>query len=256
MSKRAKRPPYSRERKAHALALARIAGAEVASERTHIPVQSIRRWMDAAGVQPGADLPQERLEALRDLAEASVTADLVAGRIRGVQAMTVAGIARRHIAKPQPPGEPEEGAAMREAIDELEGILTARYPGADLPECLSILLAHEWLNGTPTEPDYDSPTAEDVRVDGTATTAVEMSGEEVIASWLATLDALVKDHGSIHAAREWQRAEDHRRLEEQLEQNRINSERAIASSRQAVLDNETRSLLAAAEAFLRESADA
>jgi len=57
--------------------------------------------MDAAGVQPGADLPQERLEALRDLAETTVTRDLVEGRIRGVKAMTVAGIARRHLAKAQ-----------------------------------------------------------------------------------------------------------------------------------------------------------
>jgi transposase-like protein len=102
MTKRAKRSPYTRERKAEALALARIAGAEVASERSHIPVQTIRRWMDAAGIQPGADLPQDRLEALRDLAEATVTRDLVEGRVHGVQAMTVAGIARRHIAKPSP----------------------------------------------------------------------------------------------------------------------------------------------------------
>jgi transposase-like protein len=68
MTKRAKRSPYTRERKAEALALARIAGAEVASERSRIPVQTIRRWMDAAGVQSGTELPQERLETLRDVA--------------------------------------------------------------------------------------------------------------------------------------------------------------------------------------------
>jgi len=50
-------------------------------------------------------------------------------------------------------------------------------------------------------------------------------------SWLATLAGLVEEHGSLEAAHEWQRAEEHRRLEEQLERNRINSERAIASSR-------------------------
>jgi hypothetical protein len=112
MSKRAERSPYTRERKGEALALARIAGAEVASERSRIPVQTIRRWMDAAGVQPGAELPQERLEALRDLAEATVTRDLVEGRIHGVQAMTVAGIARRHIAKPSPALTDESAPAV------------------------------------------------------------------------------------------------------------------------------------------------
>jgi hypothetical protein len=68
--------------------------------------------MDAAGVQPGADLPQDRLEARRDLAEASVTRDLVEGRIRGVQAMTVAGIARRHIAKSEAATTDGSGSAV------------------------------------------------------------------------------------------------------------------------------------------------
>jgi hypothetical protein len=240
MTKRAKRPPYSRERKAEALALARIAGAEVASDRTHIPVQSIRRWMDAAGVHPGAELPNERLEALRDLAEASVTADLVAGRIRGVQAMTVAGIARRHIAKPPP--QPDPQTSVQEAIDELEAIMADVYPETDLHDILAILLAHERLSGTVTV--------------GTDNPDPDVSGEAVIASWLETLDRLIKEHGSLKAAQEWQHAEDRRRLDEQLERNRINSERAIASSRQAMLDNETRSILAAAEMWLRESADA
>jgi hypothetical protein len=68
--------------------------------------------MDAASLQPGADLPQERLEALRDLAEASVLRDLVDGRIRGVQAMSVAGIARRHIAKAEAASTVQSASAV------------------------------------------------------------------------------------------------------------------------------------------------
>jgi hypothetical protein len=221
MTKRAKRTPYSRERKAQALALARIAGAEVASDRTHIPVQSIRRWMDAAGIQPGADLPEERLEALRDLAESTVTADLVAGRIHGVQAMTVAGIARRHIAKPAPPLDPE--TAEQQEVDRM-----LRELDPDETHDLSlalIALMHALENDNTSDP-------------------------------VAYVNGLITTHGSLEAWRQWQRTEDRRRLDEQLERNRINSERAIASSRQAMLDAETRSLLAAAEAYLRESADA
>jgi hypothetical protein len=233
MTKRAKRAPYTRERRAEALALARIAGAEVASERTHVPVQTIRRWMDAAGIQPGTSLPQERLEALRDLAEASVTRDLVEGRIRGVQAMTVAGIARRHIGKPAPAPQPDEQTTAQQAMDELEAQIDAIYPGVDLSLAIAVLLAHVRLT-------FDD----------------EAEADTSVAGWLDVLARLVEEHGSIEAAEQWQRAEEHRRLEEQLERNRISAERAIASSRQAMLDNETRSLLAAAEAFLRESPDA
>jgi hypothetical protein len=221
MTKRAKRPPDSRERKAQALALARIAGAEVAFERTRIPVQTIRRWMDAAGVQPGADLPQERLDALRDLAEATVTADLVAGRIHGVQAMTVAGIARRHIAKPPPPPDPE--TAAQQDFDRMLREL-------DPDERYDLSLVCMALIHAPEAADVSDP--------------------------VAYVNGLIASHGSLEVWRDWQAAEDERRLEAQLERNRISRDAAIASARQAMLDNETRSLLAAAEAFLRQPADA
>ena len=69
------------------------------------------------------------------------------------------------------------------------------------------------------------------------------------------LDGLVREHGSIEAAEQWQQAEEHRRLEEQLAKNRAHAEAAMASARQAMLDNETKAVLAAAEAFLREGDD-
>ena len=182
MTKRAKRPPYSRERKAQAIALARIAGAEVASERTRIPVQTIRRWMDAAGVQPGAELPQERLEALRDLAEATVTADLVAGRIKGVQAMTAAGIARRHIAKP--PAQPDAPTSAEQEVDRMLREL-------DPDERHDLSLAMVALIHAMEDTDTSDP--------------------------IAYVNGLIAKHGSLEAWRDWQSAEDHRRLEDQLE---------------------------------------
>jgi hypothetical protein len=124
------------------------------------------------------------------------------------------------------------------AIDELERIFAKVYPDDDLQEIISILLTHDRL----TEADDAAITAED--------------GEAVIDSWLATLAGLVHEHGSLAAASEWQRAEDHRRLEEQLAKNAAVRDAAIASARQAQLDDEVKGLLLAAERFLRESSDA
>jgi tellurite resistance protein len=105
---------------------------------------------------------------------------------------------------------------------------------------IGILLTHQRL----AEEDTDSAPPE-----------TEASGD-VVAQWLATLAGLVEEHGSLEAVREWQRAEEHRRLEAQLERNRSVRDAAMASARDARLDPETRAILRAAEAYLRESSDA
>lgn len=265
MSKRAKRPPYSRERKAEALALARIAGAEVASERTHIPVQTVRRWMDAAGIQPGAELPQDRLEALRDLAEASVTADLVAGRIREVQAMTVAGIARRHIAKPAPQLDASAVSVRDTFVDwivdtvpaeslDSEEALTATAAAID--DVRTMLLLRRANAETPYGPE-NSPHRR-------ALLAWFSGREEIpagdILDWSkAQVLEVLETHGSLaawHAAALADEAAEEAQRKTIAAESRAKAEAARASARTSSLDRETRELLAAAEAFLRSGSDA
>ena len=176
--------------------------------------------MDAAGVQPGADLPQERLEAMRDLAEATVTADLVAGRIRGVQAMTVAGIARRHIAKPPPPPDPDTAAQQ-----DLDRMIRELDPD-EMHDLSLVLIA-----------------------------LIHVDEDEDISDPVAYVNALIDQHGSLEAWREWQRADHSRRLDAQLERNRLVRDAAVASARQAMLDNQAPSISSATEAHPRESDD-
>ncbi|HET9758070.1 MAG TPA: hypothetical protein VFP66_16335 [Candidatus Limnocylindrales bacterium] len=242
---------HSESTRLEALALAEVGGAEFAATTLGIDPRTVASWQLAAGAiaPPTAD----ELEPVYRLAIMKLTEAIASGRIHGPQLGVVTGILRdkrdkaarwrerlgRQKARNDLKAEPQ--TSVQEAIDELEAIMAEVYPETDLQEIISILLDHGRLNEA-DEPENAAVTEQD--------------GEAVIDSWLATLASLVKEHGSLKAAHEWQRAEEHRRLEEQLERNRINSERAIASSRQAMLDNETRSLLAAAEAFLREGDDA
>jgi hypothetical protein len=226
-----------------ALALAEVGGAEFAATTLGIDPRTVASWQLAAGAiaPPTAD----ELEPVYKLAVMKLTEAIASGRIHGPQLGVVTGILRdkrdraarwrerleRQQAKTKPADEP---TSVEQAIDELEVRVAERYPGVDPSVVLQILLGHERLTGEP----------------------VKAVDEDVIGSWLDTLDEFVHEHGSIEAAREWQRAEEARRVEEQLERNRVVRDAAMASAREAMLDSETRALLAAAEAFLRESADA
>jgi hypothetical protein len=238
IAKRAKRRPYSRERRAEALALARIAGAEIASERSGIPVQTIRRWMDAAGLQSGADLPLERLEALRDLAEATVTRDLVEGRIRGVQAMTVAGIARRHLAKAQEVGadRPVSAVAAKEIFfDWLENVAadglkteddidaTVAAIGAIVPD---LLLPRANLEA---DPYATVPSGHRAAILAWFSRRTEVEAGDIVPWAKAQVLEVITTHGSLVGWRA------HQQAEEAEEQARHEAEVAEIEARAAVL---------------------
>ncbi|HET9754968.1 MAG TPA: hypothetical protein VFP66_00575 [Candidatus Limnocylindrales bacterium] len=256
---RAKRQPYSRERRAEALALARIAGAEVASERTGIPIQTIRRWMDAAGVRPGADLPQERLEALRDLAEASVTRDLVEGRIRGVQAMTVAGIARRHIAKAEAATTDGSGSAVA-AYDEFAGwlvdaVVTEPIESeeafaaleAAIDDVVPMLLRRA---NAETDLATQPPSPHRVALLAWHSGRPEIEAGDVLEWAKSTVLEVIAEHGNITAWHAWQQAEDeaeHARREAEYAAIQARAEALKAEADKARLDAEESARLAAAE---------
>jgi hypothetical protein len=257
IAKRAKRQPYSRERRAEALALARIAGAEIASERTRIPVQTIRRWMDAAGVQPGADLPQERLEALRDLAEASVVRDLVEGRIRGVQAMTVAGIARRHIAKAEAATTDGSGSAVAaketffdwlellaaESIESEEDIEPTIAAIGDVVTALLLARAN-----AEADPYATAPTGHRAAILSWFSGRPEIEAGDIL-EWSKTqVLEVIAQHGSLVAWHAFQQAED------AAEKARREAEYAVIEARAAALRAEAEGAIHDAEARARLAA--
>jgi hypothetical protein len=230
---------YTSAQKREAVALARVAGAEAAAEALGIDPRTVRGWLARAGDPPELEGNAAAWQRAFDLAHAKVEGFLASGKASAVQAATIMGIAQRNLAsierdghgKANPAGEPTN---VEQAVDEFEVHVAERYPGVDPSVVLQVLLGHERLAGEPMEAD----------------------DEDVIGSWLDTLDELVQEHGSVEAAREWQRAEEHRRLEQQLAKNAAVRDAALAAAREARLDEETRALLAAAEAYLRESADA
>lgn len=259
IAKRAKRQPYSRERRAEALALARIAGAEVASDRTRIPVQTIRRWMDAAGVQPGTDLPQERLEALRDLAEASVTRDLVEGRIRGVQAMTVAGIARRHLEKAQAVSAVASVSAVAakdaffdwledlaadsiESEEEIEPTIAAI--DAIVPD---LLLKRANLEA---DPYASAPTGHRAAILAWFSGRTEVEAGDIIEWSQARVLEVIETHGSLVAWHAFQQSEEERELvtrEAEMAEIEARAAALRAEAEGAIHDAELRARQAAAE---------
>jgi hypothetical protein len=97
---------YSRAQMAEAVVLAAIVGADAASSRLGMGAKAIRRWSERAGTVPADSIGQADWEHLGALAKAQVQSDLLAGRLTTVQAATVAGIAQRHAAKPEPVAEP------------------------------------------------------------------------------------------------------------------------------------------------------
>jgi hypothetical protein len=208
---------YTSAQKREAVALARVAGIEAAAESLGIDPRTVRKWSAQAGDRPELDGNAAAWQRAFDLAHAKVEGFLASGKASAVTAATIMGIAQRNLRdlerQQAKTPQPDEPTSVEQAIDEFEAIVGEAYPETDLSEIISILLAHDRL----TEADDGPRPSED--------------GQDVIESWLATLAGLVEEHGSLEAAHEWQRAEEHRRLEEQLERNRINSERAIASSR-------------------------
>jgi hypothetical protein len=221
--------------------------------------------MDAAGVQPGADLPQERLEAIRDLAEVSVTRDLVEGRLRGVQAMSVAGIARRHIAKAEAATTDGSGSAVvaREAFAdwlvetvntvpiESDGALrvTVSAIEAVVPE---LLLPRANAESDP----YALPSAHRVAILGWFSGRPEVPAGDVLEWAKAQVLEVIEQHGSLVAWHAFQQAEDvAERVRSEVVRAEIEARAATlrAEAEQGIHDGEARARRAAAELSRRST---
>jgi hypothetical protein len=220
--------------------------------------------MDAAGVQPGVDLPQERLEALRDLAEASVTRDLVEGRIRGVCAMTVAGIARRHIAKTEATKADGSGSAIAAKgtfFDWLEGVAaesiesdeeiepTIGAIGAVVPD---LLLPRANAEADP----YAPPSPHRVAILAWFSGRPEVPAGDVLEWAKAQVLEVIEQHGSLVAWHAFQQAEDvAERVRSEVVRAEIEARAAAlrAEAEQGIHDGEARARRAAAELSRRST---
>jgi hypothetical protein len=214
--------------------------------------------MDAAGVQPGADLPQERLEALRDLAEASVTRDLVEGRIRGVQAMTVAGIARRHLAKAQAVSTvvPASAVAARETffywLEDVaaDGIESEEEIDATIA-AIGAIVTDLLLRRANAEADpYGPPSPHRVSILAWFSGRSEIPAGDVLDWAKAQVLEVIETHGSIVAWHAFQQAENEaERVRYEAEMTVIEARAAAlrAEAEGAIHDFEARARLAAAE---------
>lgn len=241
------RVSYSNAAKFEAIALGRLLGIDAAAKQLHLDRRTLRRWSEEAGDAPELIGETGQLRRIRDAAYARVESLLGSGRLSAVQAATVGAIASRNIRDAErreqaSTKQTDEVSDVRQAVDEFEAHMATIYPGVGLTVILQVLLEHDRLTETA------DPSGDDAPVD-------TRDGQAVFDEWLATLATLVEEHGSIDAARQWQRDEASRRLEVQLAKNAAVRDAAIESARVARLDAETRSLLAAAEAFLRESSD-
>jgi hypothetical protein len=233
---------YTTTQRREAVALSRVVGVEAAAASLNIDPRTIRGWVARAGHPPELEGNAAAWQRAFDLAHAKVEGILASGKASAVTAATIMGIAQRNLAaierRDQATSKPtDQSTTVQQAIDELEARLADIYPGVDLSLILRVLLAHERLTGY-VEPEM-----------------AEATGEDALAGWLEVLAGLVQEHGSIEAAHQWQRAEEHRRLEEQLARNKAASEAAMASARQATLDRETQAILQAAENFLKRHDD-
>jgi hypothetical protein len=93
------RVAYTNAQKAEAVALARVAGAELAAQQLGIDPRTIHSWMDQAGDPPELEGSAEGWRQLLDLAQAKVAAYLTGGKVNPVTAATIAGISERNLAK-------------------------------------------------------------------------------------------------------------------------------------------------------------
>lgn len=254
---------HSPTKKAEAIALATVIGAEAAGNQLGIDRNTIRRWMEAAGKAPADAIARTDWEALGQLALARTMDRIASGKASAVETATVAGIAERNKRKPEPePVEKGPGgefshlsdAELARAIFDTELIVREPKLRAAFEELLS---------GGPNGPRM-----------------VEMSRQlsiqelaDIAAEAYALLSAdeqqLVQE--AVQAARERveadrvaaQNAASIARLEDMYRNSRESTSRAAIAASIAnlggtpptpELDEETQALLAAAEAFLRESA--
>lgn len=239
---------YSHQEMAEAIALATIVGAEEASRQLGMQTRTIRKWCERAGRAPADAIRGDDWASIGALARSQVAARLAAGKVTPVQAATIAGIAQRNALTVQEL-PPESAVAALDSFCDWsvgEGYVTdeADLDGFDALQRELIRRANAepgqphrpamlaWFSKRPDIPADDLPT------------------------WVqAQTTALIAEHGSLAALREWEvrrRAEDHAAMVAQLDRNR----QAAEDWQRRALNAETQALLEAAEQWLVEHSGA
>lgn len=217
MSRRA----FTLEQKTEAITLAGLVGVRLAGDTLGIDFRTITTWSKQAGHRSEIDVEPDVWRRLHDGATRRVEAMLATGKLTASQTATVAAIAKRNMSAPV--ARPAAPTDVELYIDWVEEWIAATYPDTSLDVAIAACLADRRLSEGDPNGAVDIPT--------------------VIADLVAT-------HGSIEAAREWQSAETTRQWQAQIAINRAKVEEMRIAAIQAALDDETRELIAAAEAFL------
>ena len=198
------------------------------------------------------------LEALRDLAEASVVRDLVEGRIRGVQAMTVAGIARRHIAKAEAATTDGSGsavAAKERFFDWLEPLAADSVESeediAPTIAAIEAVVPDLLLPRANAEADpYGPPSPHRVAILAWFSGRPEIAAGDVLEWAKAQVLEVIATHGSLAAWHAFRQAEDAaEQVRQEAEYERIAAKAAAlrAEAEQASHDADARARRAASE---------
>ena len=137
---------YSEARKAEAVALADVMGADEAGKRLGIDPRTIRGWAQQLGRRPELDVPADELEPVYRLALARVTTEITEGKIRGPQLATVLGIMRDKLdrARSRRPEVAEPTIAER-FVDALEPYI----PPGRMTEAYVALI--DWADSLPDD---------------------------------------------------------------------------------------------------------
>lgn len=147
--------PYPPAKRAEAVALARVMGADAAAAELGMPdARPIRRWLAEAGDAPELQADPGTWRALLDVAMARTMAAVTSGRVSAATVATIAGIAARNVSRDPKPPEP----TPEDGIVPLERILEQERPDLrreDLGRIVSLALnlLHEAGKGTRTDED-------------------------------------------------------------------------------------------------------
>jgi len=255
---------YGRDFRLRAIALAEVRSIPVAAKELGIQVPTLTKWVDEEPHTPA-------LERAVNLALSELTARIADGSIRGRDLTVAYGVLRdkwaRYGAAEQGPSE-QSSVTAREAF--FDWLFDATIEALEPEEALAATA--DAIRDVPTfllklanaESGYDEPASPHRRaLLAWHSNRPEIPAGDVLAWAQAQVLAVLTEHGSLAAWHAHAMAED---AAEEAERERVGAEirakacalreASEAAVREARLDPETRELLQAAEAFLRESSDA
>jgi hypothetical protein len=244
--------------------LARVAGAEAAGQSLGIDPRTIRRWAAQAGDAPELDGSAEGWQRLLDLAQSRVAVALTADKVRPKDAAVIAGIAERNLRRPAPDVQTSAIAAKETFVDWLVDTVSAEPVESEeafatleaaIDDVVPMLLRRA---NAETDLATQPPSPHRVALLAWHSGRPEIEAGDVLEWAQRQVLEVIETHGSLTAWHEFQQAEDeaeHARQEAEYARLAAKAEALKAESRQASLDSETRALLAAAEAFLRDGDD-